>query len=208
MFNKLMEFSDYFLSREISLKELGFNPGAAEDKITSVEKQLDITFPTEYRDFLILSNGQTSTGMIFLPNDMLILPLHSVLLCWEKEMEMLYERHDSFIKERYEDYTCNNKARSILFHPKRIPFASDGKSCFMFIDLIPGPDGNMGQIIFNCSNYELVVLTDSLGSLFSNYTKLLKEEKLIYDPKNMRMVTSDYKMVDTLTIVDLFSGIK
>lgn len=201
-----MEFSDYFLSLNFSLKELGFNPGAQPGKIDSIEKQLDITFPGEYKDFLLLSNGQSSTGMIFLPNKMRILPLQSVLLSWEKEMESLYSRYDSFIKEQYEELSEDKKSRTILFHPKRIPFASNGSSGIMFIDLIPGPAGKEGQVIFTCSKCKMAILADSLGSLFSNYVKLLKEKKLIFDDKKMQLVTADHNSLTSENIIHLFCG--
>jgi len=89
------------------LSGLKLNPGASRNKITSIEMEFQITFPEDYKEFILLSNG--ASGFVE----------KSYLLIWP--LETLEE--------------VNRFARANEYAVGLFPFGSDGGGQYYAFDI-------------------------------------------------------------------------
>ncbi|MDT0304002.1 SMI1/KNR4 family protein [Streptomonospora wellingtoniae] len=126
-------------------------------------------FPRDYQEFLKRVNGQPECGEVKFPPDQLtFLSVEEIASLWEEQLRF---RDDGL----FHDFVGNGKVRSVLFHPGRIPIAQyqDGGAC-LWIDTIPGPNGLVGQIVFNFTEVDLAVVEDNFTALLGRYVHFLE----------------------------------
>ena len=156
--------------------ELGFAPGASEKDLDALASKLP-KFPNELRQMLAIINGQNDKTPI-LPTAR----LHSaeeILAEWEDLCENVDE--ETFGDE----YQDEDKVK--LFNATKlwIPLAWDyeaGGGVYHYIDLDPGPEGEVGQVIQAQSECDFQVLTSNLTVMFENIARCFDKGTLRLEP--------------------------
>jgi cell wall assembly regulator SMI1 len=160
-----------------SRDELGFAPGASEKELNALESELP-KLPKELRQLLAVVNGQDTKTPI-LPAARLQ-SAEDILAEWKDLCENVDE--ETFGGE----YQDDDKVK--LFNATKlwIPLAWDyeaGGGIYHYIDLDPGPNGKVGQVLQATSECDFQVLTGSLTAMFENIAKCFAEETLRLEPQ-------------------------
>jgi cell wall assembly regulator SMI1 len=129
-------------------------PGASEQQLNDFETRVGFSLSKDYWASLKIHNGNVYV------HDYCYLSLEGVLVNWEI-MTNLVKRGD------FDDRSSLGQGviQNVWWHSKLIPFAEDSAGNQLCIDMSPGPDGVLGQIVY----YE----TEE-GLLVSPYTSFLE----------------------------------
>lgn len=162
------------LTNQTRLNTLPFNKGCQESQIIDAERLLDLELPEDYKAFLRYCNGQSDFSTLTFPPDQIIfLSLEDVVELWEE----LKEYPDD---EFFDQFEADGKIRSVLQHSRRVPIAyNELGGAYIFLDYIPGPNGREGQLIFNTSEIDCIVIADSFYGLIQNYVHLLERGRIV-----------------------------
>lgn len=124
--------------------QLGLRPPATKKSIDAAEKALKVRFPDDFRESLLVHDGQDDEPSVLLfPVAHRLGSLESLVACWKSDRGS-YEAGDAF--EYLDD---SKRVRQDHLHPKQIPIAGSTYWDYgrLLIDLVPGPKGTSGQII-------------------------------------------------------------
>ena len=117
------------------------NPGAKESQIVTLEKQLGVDLPSDYRTFLALCDGQDDDPDFGFYEGFL-LSTTNIFEHWKRWQDALeageFNGNES---------TSQPGVQNQWWNPKWIPFTHDGGSNHLCIDLDPAVDGKYGQVI-------------------------------------------------------------
>jgi cell wall assembly regulator SMI1 len=162
--SKLLEL----MRRQSGLAVLPINAGSTPEEIANVERELDVSLPSDYRAFLQRHNGQSDPFMVRFPPDQLaFLPIQDVVTVWRE----LNEAADAWPPE----VATEGKVRDVLHHAQRIPIArNEAGGAYLYLDFIPGPAGRKGQLLFNVNETDFVVVEDTFSDLIARYLALLE----------------------------------
>lgn len=161
-------------------RSLRLRPGAAEADIAAVEQTLGITLPAEYRESLLLHDGQDGTDsdnppFEWMPGCGPLASIKAIPEQWTFEQDNVMD---------YEIVEATPAIFQFLAHPKRIPIAGnqfwDGDNTSL--DLTPAPAGTVGQIITLYTECDHVLLGASFRIALENYLAALDSGDWIYDP--------------------------
>jgi cell wall assembly regulator SMI1 len=120
--------------------DIAFNPGASEAEIARAEQALGVAFPADLREYLLLANGEGySEGFI---GDWRLLEL-KFIVSETQFMRRLVE--DGSLGDNTNDSTPAIKG--LWWNPQWIPIVTSGSGHFFCVDLDPGPEGKVGQVI-------------------------------------------------------------
>lgn len=137
-----------------------WNPPATEDEIASVETQLGVVFPADYRAFLKLHNGQSDYApMVGLG------PLSKV-------QDIAANRGNMFGEEMEIDaHFVGEGVRAVDYSRKWIPISVSARGRDkLCLDLDPAPGGHVGQIIeYIADAAERPLIAKSFADLLSKY---------------------------------------
>ena len=127
------------------------NPGCTTREVDSLEQQLGITLPKDFKSFYLIHNGQN-----LFPNDRIItglffglefLSLQGIYEQWDAWREIITTEED--LEEL--DMECTSaqpgQVKELYANNCWIPFAHDGSGNHLGLDLDPGVRGVVGQII-------------------------------------------------------------
>lgn len=117
-------------------------PGASEEQIAEVEAILGTRFPEDYRQSLLIHNGQ-SMEEIGLLGDFYLLPLEGIVQEWNAWKELMQNGE-------FNDVTpvAVGPVRSdSWWHPQWLPISSNGNGDIHALDMTPPEDGQSGQIL-------------------------------------------------------------
>lgn len=187
-------FQSFFTKQGITVADLGFQPGAKEAEIGHTEYKIGLPFPADFREFLTLCNGQDVTKLKWLPDYMTLLSVKEIEKMWEDELSGLQQNCSSAEQEKYYNFIATDgKIRGTIFHARRIPIATyEGAVCTLYLDFIPGPKGTPGQLIYNMTECDFIVLTNDIQNLLALYVTLLETGQLHLAVNENR---TDYKFV-------------
>jgi cell wall assembly regulator SMI1 len=117
-----------------------FRPGCTPVQIKLLEKNLGVSLPNDYKELLMICNGQEGYPGIFNYNEML--SQEEVFGEWETNTDLLNDGDfdDGLGKG-------DTGVKSDWWNKKWIPFTSDGSGNCICIDLDPASGGHSGQII-------------------------------------------------------------
>jgi cell wall assembly regulator SMI1 len=134
-----------------------------------MESTLGVHLPGDYKALLRRANGQRNWSTISFPPDRLaFLGADDVLALWA-------EMNEYVDNEYFDEFWFDDKIRAILHHPRRIPIAYyEAGQAFLWLDMVPGPNGHEGQLVFNIGESECVLLEDGVGVLLQRYADLLQ----------------------------------
>ncbi|MGE3674462.1 MAG: SMI1/KNR4 family protein [Polyangiaceae bacterium] len=157
-------------------ESLKLSPPATAAAVTKAEKALGVQFPTDFKESLMIHDGQKTVTISWLPAGAQLLSLKQIMNQWKMEKSFGSDDPDGF-----ETFQCKKRVRSVAYHPQRVAIAyAEMATAGLYLDFVPGPKGEAGQLIYNHSEAEFAVLGDSFGDFLTRYVKLLEEGKLVY----------------------------
>ena len=116
------------------------NPGATAEAITQAEKDMGLTFPPEMRESLLRHDGSVDDGW---PT--------GELLSLERMADERKVWMDLLQNGTFDGNASHNESSEALqpgwWNPAWIPLDADGGGNGAVIDLAPGPQGTVGQVI-------------------------------------------------------------
>ncbi|MFE1957073.1 SMI1/KNR4 family protein [Streptomyces sp. NPDC059479] len=156
-----------------------FNPGCSEGQLRRMEKILRTPLPRDYKELLRYVNGQPNQyALTFPPDELALLSAEEVLAEWEEQSAYCSD-------EFFEEFTSDGRVRDISFHPGRIPIARDeSTTANLYIDNIPGPSGRIGQLIFNVTEADWVVVANSVTTLVACYLAALRSGAVVIEQRS------------------------
>jgi len=135
------------------------NLGADESDVEALEEYVGQELPTDYRDFLIMHNGQSQESNPGFFDMFSLMPLDLVQESWD-ELEGLRD-------DAGEDETCPGDW---------LPFAEDGSGDMLCVEL---ESGAISKYVSNDENEELA---DSFEGWLADIHSILKNGEFSYDP--------------------------
>jgi molybdopterin molybdotransferase len=139
------------------------NDGASNDDIHAVEKELQISFPDDYRESLKIHDGEKDSGIVGGPWE--LTSLDKMIREWKVWQTL---RDDGTLDKLLQGEPRNPKTKYAWVHAKWIPICVNGGGDSYFLDLDPGPTGTLGQII----KHSHEIGTEKIVA--PNYTKWLE----------------------------------
>jgi cell wall assembly regulator SMI1 len=119
----------------------GLNGPASEQELDATERALGVTLPEDVRASYRRHNGQAGAEDLFPDGE--FLSLEGVRFQWGTWKELL-DRGEFFGIDSNSD---GREVRTDWWHPAWVPFTYNGCGDHVCIDLAPGPEGEVGQII-------------------------------------------------------------
>ncbi|MFC9774317.1 SMI1/KNR4 family protein [Paenibacillus chitinolyticus] len=113
------------------------NPPAAEEEIQRLERTLQVTLPTAFRDYLSIMNGQHDEIPFIGYN--CFLSIADIIETWSMMNEL-------FEDEEQVDWVNEDRIKPVIWGNKWIPFTDFEASSRLILDLDPGKNGITGQI--------------------------------------------------------------
>jgi cell wall assembly regulator SMI1 len=120
------------------------NSGATEEEILELENQIKIELPSSFKELYKWHNGQKSGTYPGLFYGLEFLSLLEVSANWQEWAQLV---DDDINKNILSQSYSPGKIKEIYANKKWIPFAFDWSGNYLGIDLDPGKQGTIGQII-------------------------------------------------------------
>ena len=142
--------------------DITFNPGGTEAAIAAAEAALGVTFPADLRAYLLLADGEcwNSEGFI---GDWRLLELKFIV---DETQFMRRLVEDGTFDDNSNDETPTIKG--LWWNPQWIPIVTSGSGHFFCVDLDPGPEGTVGQVIlFLHDDEDRFLIAPSLRAWFA-----------------------------------------
>jgi cell wall assembly regulator SMI1 len=184
------------IHEQVDAREPIFNEGCEQAVIDELEAATNALLPTDYKTLLRHADGsRDELTLTFPPGRLSFLSADEVFATWRYFAE---NPDDEF----FDELTCDDKVRSVLMHPGRIPIAqNESGGRYLCIDLVPGPRGKVGQLVLNINEADCIVLEESLTALVRRYvtaleTEQLKIERVPSEYLGLYWFTSNGKYVD------------
>ena len=156
---------------------LGLRPGASDADIAAAEAALGVALPDDYKAWLRLHDGQdhVQNGIDWLPASGRLLPLAVTLERWRDEQEWV-DPNDEGFKYGQDD----RRIRCVIRHPKRIVIAGNlwGDGDNTYLDLVPGTDGVVGQVIVAVTECDFLVVANSFLDFLQRWSAAFGSGKL------------------------------
>jgi cell wall assembly regulator SMI1 len=178
-----------WVASEPALPPVGemFNPPAALTEIDAAERVFGHSFPASYRASLLVHDGQIETGYVphqWLPNGMYLLTLRETVALWREERaaEARFGNEGDF-EGTEEDTDESDRVRDFptVTAAGRLPIAQNEGISSMYLDLVPGPAGNRGQVIYTRHECSFSVAGPDFADFLSRYADLLERGEARYD---------------------------
>ncbi|MFB9830729.1 SMI1/KNR4 family protein [Actinoallomurus acaciae] len=168
-----------------------FNPPADPAEIDAVERALGHSFPASYRASLLVHDGQVETGSVppeWLPYGMYLLTLRETVALWREERAFENERFFDEMPE--EDTGESDRIRDFptVTAAGRLPIAQNEGISYMYLDLVPGPAGDSGQVIYTQNECSFSVAGTGFAGFLSRYADLFERGVLRYDAETYACV--------------------
>jgi cell wall assembly regulator SMI1 len=117
------------------------NPAADSNEIAALERRVGATLPEAFKDYLATANGQNDLGV-----DLPLHEMHRFLSVQEIASSM--DLMDSlFGDEEPLEHITENKVQPAVWEKLWVPFAEFDGSPRLILDLRPGINGVVGQIL-------------------------------------------------------------
>ena len=154
------------------------NPGASIGEIESLETKIGVELPNSLRKFYQWHNGQKGEILTGLFYGLEWLSLESIYIEWESWSELEDEGFASMSGKSFHP----GLVKEVYINKQWIPFASDGGGNNLGIDLDPGAQGTVGQVInFGADEDTKYVLADDFESFLSWFITQLESGNYIVD---------------------------
>ncbi|AQW48446.1 SMI1/KNR4 family protein [Streptomyces violaceusniger] len=164
-----------------------FNPPVAVAEIDAAERALGHSFPVSYRASLLVHDGQIETGYVphqWLPNGMYLLTLRETVALWREERaaETRFDNEGDFqVMEEDTDESDRVRDFPTVAAAGRLPIAQLEGISYMYLDLVPGPADDLGQVIYTRDECSFSVAGPHFADFLSRYADLLARGVARYD---------------------------
>lgn len=135
----LQKLEEHLGSIEGAQDEL--QPPATPEDLDAAEQELGVKFPEDFRQFYMWHNG--NQGILFLFGSYRVFPIKELL----ELNRMGRETMDPELEEVSDE---SGVFKDCIANPNWIQFADNGGNTIVFIDMDPGQQGTMGQILEAC----------------------------------------------------------
>jgi cell wall assembly regulator SMI1 len=158
-------------------------PPATEAAIAAAEATMELAFPPDFRASLLVHDGQDDgeddfDTLDWLPGQAPLAPLDRIVDQWHQHCQT-YEKFHAAEEPRLIE---GGALYHYFWHPKRIPIA--GNPWFdqdnVYVDLVPGPNGVMGQLALFGKGAFGAVLAPSFQSALTIFAAALESGKYHY----------------------------
>jgi cell wall assembly regulator SMI1 len=171
-----------------------FSPPAPLAEIDAAERVLGHSFPASYRASLLVHNGQIETGYVphrWLPNGMYLLTLRETMALWREEraFETRLDNEGDF-EGVGEDTNESDRVRDLptVTAAGRVPIAQNEGISYMYLDLVPGPAGDHGQVIYTRDECSFSSAGPDFADFLSRYADLIERGVARYDAETYAAV--------------------
>ena len=120
-------------------------PGASFEAVASLERLVNATLPTSFKAFYSVHNGQSKARTGLVDADQL-LGVADIITQWHHWKDLLDSETFTYNEEPILS-APDTGIKNDWWNPLWIPITSDGFGNHLCIDLDPGPEGQVGQII-------------------------------------------------------------
>lgn len=170
MKNTLLQFKNHLASINGALEEL--YAAASVEELDFVEQELGIKLPEDFRELYLTHNGQK--GILFLFGEFRIHPLADIV----KENRSLRELIDRKMQQVTD---TSGTIKDCIHNPKWIVFGDNGGNTSLCIDLDPGQQGTMGQIIELMEGDDARWCYSGIKSFIADVTEQIASKQLVWD---------------------------
>ncbi|WP_297521923.1 SMI1/KNR4 family protein [uncultured Clostridium sp.] len=151
--------------------------GVRITKIEEVEDVMNIKFPSELKALYLSNNGTVGLGAIL---GFELISLEDMLTEWKSNKKILEAGQLDNIEFKSSE---DGKVKTIGFDEKWIPFAYNNMNTYLAVDLNPGKEGTIGQVI-NIGDPKANSVKYVLGS---SIEVLLKDTIMIYECNGLEL---------------------
>ena len=186
-------------------KELKLRPPATDTQIAAAERELGVRFPDDFRESLLVHNGQDEgPNLLWLPAVCQLGSLESMVKCWKDDRDSF----DTSDTECFDWLDSSQRTRQVHFHPKHIPFAGSPFWDYdrLLFDFAPGPMGKPGQIIMR-NDIDFVFLCESFRELMQKTADGLEGGTITMSengPEMSHWVTPEYRSARSKQLMSPF----
>jgi cell wall assembly regulator SMI1 len=160
---------------------LNLRPGATEKAIAAAEKQLGVELPADFRSSLLVHDGQDDwPGVQLFPVAHRLGAVASLARCWKDDRGVFDAKE---MKTRFDSLDDSKRVRQVHFHPKHVPIAGSKFWDYgrLLLDFIPGPEGQLGQVIAR-DDVDFVFVCASFGELLAKTASGLEAGAVVVVP--------------------------
>ncbi len=149
------------------------NPPATAEELASIESTIGIKMPSDWHELYLTHNGinhDSNFGSLFYGLE--FLSLDKVASEYESSVDLSAE---SKFEVKATDASIN---LSDMNNPRWIALAHDGSGNMIRVDMDPGANGKIGQVIFTDIDSDVVILlANSVNEFLNNFASDLKNGK-------------------------------
>ncbi len=197
--NDLWQRLEAYFAEHWPQKELALRPPATLEQIDAAEAELGVRFPDDFRESLLVHDGQDEEpSILWLPGVDQLGSLQSMVQCWK-------------LDRRYFDPTVQGdpdkgkRVQPCFFHPAHISFAGslDWALDRLLFDFAPGPNGSRAQIItrydihlsYLCDTWRQLMqitvdgLEDGTITMFENGPEVSRVTPVYRSPRAKKPIT-------------------
>lgn len=173
-----------------------FNPPATKSDIDKAQRALDVTFPSELVEFLLVHNGQRNPGrkpnwalpcLIYHDGDEKSYGIGRSSKAWLNDLSGIvkFTEYDRLDYDEYgfadddHDYPMHGPAK---YHRNFLAITRTENADKLMIDLEPTEGGQVGQIVMATTQpFTVSVIANSLTDLFQRVITSVEENRLKYE---------------------------
>lgn len=158
---------------EVYVESIGAPPlalakGATKKAIAAAEKEMNLSFPDDYRESLLLHDGQEGKEPFpWMPGCAPLAPVATIV--------ELHARALKKVPKKDPAVDPSSKLKAGMFRAGRIPIADR-----VFLDLDPGPAGVNGQLVAAVSDTDLVAIDTSFAAALERWVGALERGIWVY----------------------------
>jgi cell wall assembly regulator SMI1 len=166
-----------------------FLPPATPREIEDAEAELDLVFPGELRAAYLRHNGSSRDGQFpsfFLPCYSNWFSLSELKDQWELNREIALANWPDDCESLPDDERNQGKVRADVWNIGRIPVGRFTGSHHLFVDLLPGATGSVGQLVKDvdmsgdCTDDSVVAI--SFDAYLALFTDRVEQGLITYAP--------------------------
>lgn len=150
------------------------SPGLEKEVLDKLKNHIPKEASNQLVSLLSRIDGQNDFTFLFLPDQVVLYSMNDIIEEYLQQQKYMDDDADEF----YNEYQDDERVRSLIFHPSRIPIAWQEGLGYISVDLDPGPNGRIGQLIYNINECDFIVLANSIDDLFTKINECIESKQL------------------------------
>jgi len=152
---------------------LNTRPPASASDVAELESTIGRALPDDLRGSLAVHDS-CEDGVDWLVGK--LSSARETAWSWQREMVSFDEE---YAEEYWDEPGEDPRVRGLVFHPGRVPIAYwDLGGVGTYLDFVPTPDGEVGQVIVQVSECDFVRVADSFAAFLERFVHLLRTGQL------------------------------